>query len=284
VILNQIDLCEHFLVLLDEPTMTGMGVDGNWVGREVDRALALGKNVVPLLVEGARLESVSMGFVRRRELLELNALQLGYELFEQTVDELVRRFLTQPRLQELRHRTAEEHFSRGQEAAMKEDWHVAESEFEQAVAQDVRPEYLQGRGVVRYNQDRIGEALTDLDAAIGMDPLAFELMNAKFEVLQNMDRLDEALTLMRDWQQQAEERASNFAKRIIARLDSGESLTNAVRSIPELTRIYWNRPEYEEIGASLEALIEHVGGKLQDRLRSELETWKQEHAPDPTPD
>ncbi len=45
VILNQIDLCEHFLVLLDEPTMTGMGVDGNWVGREVDRALALGKNV-----------------------------------------------------------------------------------------------------------------------------------------------------------------------------------------------------------------------------------------------
>jgi hypothetical protein len=77
---------------------------------------------------------------------------LRHTLFDQTVDMLVQRFLTQPSLQDLRRRTAEEHYARAVEAMGSEDWATAESEFEQAAAARTAPEYVQGRGLARYHQ------------------------------------------------------------------------------------------------------------------------------------
>lgn len=277
VILNQIELCEHFVVLLDESTMTGLGSSGDWVGRELDRALMFGKNVVPVLVDGASLSSVSPDFVRRRELLELNALQLLDTLFDQAVNVLVERFLKQPNLEEVRRRTAEEHYDRGLDATDLEDWAVAESEFEQAAAAQPRPEYLLGRGVARFQQGKTGAALTDFDAAIAADPFNFDLMNEKYDALQRLDRLSEALNLVTSWRAQARERAVTFARRIVDRLDSGEDLATTVHSVPELERLYDILPEYEAVGASLACLIEHLEDELQTRLTDELAKWKQAH-------
>jgi hypothetical protein len=120
-------------------------------------------------------------------------------------------------------------------------------------------------------------ALTDFDAAISMDPFAFELMDQKFRALQNLDRVPEALALLRSWQSQAQERAAIFARRIVSRLDAGENLATAVRSVPELERLYSILPEYERVGASLECLIEHLSGELQSRVHHELTGWKRAH-------
>jgi tetratricopeptide (TPR) repeat protein len=277
IILNQIGSCEHFILLLDEPTMIGLGSSGDWVGRELDRALMFGKNVVPVLVDGSSLNSVSLSFMRRRELLELNALPLPEALFDQAVNVLVERFLKQPALQEVRRRTAEEHYNRGLQKLDRKGWAAAESEFEQAVAAHARPEYLQGRATARYKQDKILTALADLDAAISMDPFASELMKQKFDLLQNIDRLSEALTLVTAWQAQAEERAETFARRITSRLESGENVETAVRSVPELDRLYSDMPEYEAVGSSLACLVEHLSGPLQKRLHDELTSWTQAH-------
>jgi tetratricopeptide (TPR) repeat protein len=274
VILNQIELCEHFVVLLDEPTMAGLGAAEDWVGRELDRAMEFQKNVVPVLVDGARIEDVSPRFVRRRELLALNAPHLSHALFEPAVDVIVRRYLTQPSLQEIRRRSAEEHFARGTEAAEQEDWEPAEAEFELAAAAQDRPEYLLHLGVVRYRLGKVNAALTDLDAAIALDPFAFELMRAKYDMLQAVDRTAEALSLVGTWQEQARERASAFARRIVARLDGGDDVVTAVRSVPELQRLYAILPEDEDVGASLACLVEHLTGELQERVHDEFTAWE----------
>lgn len=288
VILNQIGLREHFVVLLNVRTARSLGDQRDWVARELARAIELGKNVVPVLIDGATTDDIASAFPRRAELLELNFAQLRQDLFDQSITVLVDRFLKAPSLQELRIRTAEEHFQAGAALAEREDWAAAEHEYGEAIARRPRAEYFLGRGLARYQQDRRVEALTDLDAAIALDPFAFELMDPKFMLLQEMDRLQEALNLVGQWKSQAHERAVGFARRIVARLDSGEDVVTAVRSVPELRSLYGEpmlgEPAeaalHQEIGASLETLLEHVGEDLQVRLRAELEAWKK-NAPSP---
>ena len=47
VVLNEIASRDHFLVLLDSRTCQDLALEGDWVRRELERALELEKNVVP---------------------------------------------------------------------------------------------------------------------------------------------------------------------------------------------------------------------------------------------
>lgn len=76
VILNQIGQCEHFVVLLTTGTARDLGRAGDWVTKELERALELERNVIPILVDDASIEDVSEAFSRRGELLTLNFLHL----------------------------------------------------------------------------------------------------------------------------------------------------------------------------------------------------------------
>lgn len=197
VILNQIGQCEHFVVLLTTGTARDLGRAGDWVTKELERGLELERNVIPILVDDASIEDVSEAFSRRGELLALNFLRLPHDLFDQAVAVLVERFLTQPSLQELRIRTAREHYEAGTRALRQTNWAVAEAEFEEALMLRTRPEYFFGRGRAKQWSGRNQEALNDYEAAISLDPFAYELMSAKFDVLQQLDRLDEAVKLHR---------------------------------------------------------------------------------------
>jgi hypothetical protein len=118
------------------------------------------------------------------------------------------------------------------------------------------------------------EALNDLDAAIAADPFEFEIMNAKFKVLQSLDRMTEAIDLPDQWQAQAKQRASGFAQRIFRKISDGATLVEGVRSIPELTFLYGHMPLLGEIGASMGRLLEHTSGKLQADLREAWMLWR----------
>ena len=274
VILNQIGLSEHFIVLLTADTARDLGTEGDWVSKELDRALELEKNVVPTLVDDASVNDISSVFARRGELLKLNFFRLPSDLFDQAITVLIERFLTQPRLQELRIRTAEEHYEAATEAQAREDWETSEAEFDKAAALRSRPEYFLGRGVAKHRLGRNDEALNDIDAAISLDPFAFELMQAKFDLLQQVDRMQDAINLVENWKQQAQMRALTFGSRIIEGLDRGDDIVTAVHSIPELGTLYGHLSLYEEIGASLAALIEHAPEDVRDRLEAELEAWR----------
>lgn len=277
VILNQIGLSEHFIVLLTADTARDLGTEGDWVSKELDRALELEKNVIPTLVDDASINDISAAFARRKELLELNFFRLPSDFFDQAINVLIERFLTQPRLQELRIRTAEEHYQAAVEANARQDWAVAEVEFDKAAALRTRPEYLLGRGVARHRMGRNDEALNDIDAAVSLDPFAPELMQAKFDILQHVGRMQDAINLVGNWKRQAQRRALTFASRIIHGLDRGEDIVTAVHSIPELGRLYGHQTLYEEIGASLMALIEHVPEDVRNRLKAELDAWRAAH-------
>jgi tetratricopeptide (TPR) repeat protein len=274
VILNQIGLSEHFIVLLTADTARDLGIERDWVSKELDRALELGKNVIPTLVDDASVNDISSTFARRKELLELNFFRLPSDFFDQAIAVLIERFLTQPTLQELRIRTAEEHYQLAEQAHQRRDWEVAEAEFDKAVALRTRPEYLLGRGVAKHMLGRSDEALNDIDAAVSLDPFAIELMQTKFNLLQEVGRMQDALNLPGNWKQQAQMRALTCGSRIIERLDRGEDIVTAVHSIPELGMLYGHLPLYEEIGTSLTSLIEHVPGNMRNRLEAELEAWR----------
>src|SRR5271154_4360769 len=68
VILNQIGLSEHFIVLLTPATARNLGAEGDWVSKELHRALDLEKNVIPVLVDDASINDISSTFARREEL------------------------------------------------------------------------------------------------------------------------------------------------------------------------------------------------------------------------
>jgi len=273
VILNEIGLRDHFIVLLTPATISDLGGIEDWVTRELDRALELGKNVVPVLVDQAEIQGVPDSFPRRSALMDLNALRLPHDLFEPAMAVLVERFLTQPRLQELQLQTAAERYGEGMQAMDREDWDAAAQAFGAAVALRSRPEYFLGRGVAKHHLGRHAEALSDLDAAVALDPFAFELMKVKCDLLQSVDRMQEAINLVTDWHQHAKQRATAFARQIVDRLDQGDDVATATRSVAELSTLYGHLAAYEEIGASLATLVEHTGGELGERLHDELRSW-----------
>ena len=113
--------------------------------------------------------------------------------------------------------TAEEHFKAGAEAQEREIGRRQSGTHEKAVRLVRRPEYLLGLSVARHRLGRDLEALSDLDGAIAADPFAPEIMEAKFNLLQHMDRMQEAIALYGGgWKREAERRAASFAARILA--------------------------------------------------------------------
>ena len=275
VILNEIGRREHFVVLLTPETCGQLGSPTDWVRRELERALELKKNVVPILLDDTRLEHVSPNFPLRDQLLSLNACPMPFALFAEATETLYERYLSNPTIEELEIRTAEEYFKKGLDAQGREDWVEAERWYEHAVDLRRRPEYLLGLSAAKHNQDRNEEALNDLDAAIAADPFASEIMVVKFNLLQYMDRMKEAIDLYGGgWRRQAEQRATNFAKRVLQRLSVGGSLVDAIRNIPELTFLYGHMPTLGQVGSSMEALLEHLDGELEHDLRHAWDTWR----------
>ncbi len=55
VILREIEMREHFLVLLEPRSFDRIADDGDWLRREIAHALARQRNVVPVLANGARM-------------------------------------------------------------------------------------------------------------------------------------------------------------------------------------------------------------------------------------
>jgi len=237
--------------------------------------LELKKNVVPVLLEGTQVEDVSPAFPLREQLLALNACPLPFALFTEATNTLYERYLSNPTIEELEIRTAEEYFNKGWDAQQCEHWTEAEKWYEQAVGLRRRPEYLLGLSAAKHNQDRDEEALNDLDAAMAADPFASEIMEAKFNLLQHMDRMKEAIDLCGGgWQRQAQQRAASLAKRVLDRLSKGDSLIDSVRSIPELSFLYGHLPTLGQVGSSVEALLGHLEGELKRELQQAWETWR----------
>jgi len=139
VIVNEIGRREHFIVLLTQETCERLGTPSDWVRRELERALELKKNVVPVLLDDTSLQQVSPAFPLREKLLSLSACTILFALFAEATETLFQRYLSNPTKEELEIRTAEEFFKNGCEAQAQEDWVEAERWYDQAVDLRRRP-------------------------------------------------------------------------------------------------------------------------------------------------
>ena len=201
VILNQLGRRPHFVVVLTPNTVTAIESATDWVRREIERAFELEKNVVPVFADGVSAatlpESADVPLARLRQ---TNGLTLVPEYFDAAMDALTTRFLKQPTLQELRFRTAEEHYAASVRARESDDYRSAERELSSAIDLDPgRPDYFQNRAAARLVLDNLDGSLLDINQALGLDPTSQQLAIDRSNILQAMGRLSEALDSYRAW-------------------------------------------------------------------------------------
>lgn len=201
VILNQIGLRDHFVIILTPDSVNILRETSSWTRRETERALELEKNVVPILLEGVSPITTTEQDSLFQKIAALNQLEVPHQYFDAAMDKLCSDLLQQPTLQELKFKIAEEYYAKAEEAFQNEQWKAVIEEISQAIQRAPnRPDYYLMRSVARHRIDDNIQSIQDIDAAIALDPEAFDLAEAKFNILQNMDRVQEALEFITRWQ------------------------------------------------------------------------------------
>jgi hypothetical protein len=97
VILSQIAARPHFVLLLSPGSLERCMNDDDWLRREIEEALRLKRNIVPIIEEGFDYEREIryLPFEWRAEFRRINALPLVHYYFEAGMNDLRNRFLKQ---------------------------------------------------------------------------------------------------------------------------------------------------------------------------------------------
>lgn len=99
VILGNIKARAHFLVLLTPSSLERCGTPGDWLRREIEAALNMQRNVVPLMLEGFDFGTPEIASQLTGTLAALkhyNALPIPVAYFEESMDRLRNRYLNVP--------------------------------------------------------------------------------------------------------------------------------------------------------------------------------------------
>jgi len=196
VVLNELGARLHFLAILTPETAAELAADdpGDWVRREFQRALDLEKNVIPILASGYTFPGGDQIPAQLRRLREFNGLRVSHDGFADAMDVLRSRFLKEPTRQEIRYRTAEEHWELGAEAIERDDWHTGVYELSEAIRLNPRQaEYFYGRAIAHSNLENLGRALDDVNQTLAIDPGGAKPVELKFQILMKQGKTREAL-------------------------------------------------------------------------------------------
>ncbi|MBN1680208.1 MAG: tetratricopeptide repeat protein [Anaerolineae bacterium] len=97
IILNQIAARAHFVLVLTSGTLDRCDEPGDWLRREIEHAMQLQRNIVPVLVNDFRFDQQAQYLSGKLEQLpRYNALNVPHEYFEEAMNRLRSRFLKQP--------------------------------------------------------------------------------------------------------------------------------------------------------------------------------------------
>lgn len=97
IILDQILNRAHFLVLLSPGSVEGFSNPDDWFRREIERAIDLQRNIVPILVDNFNFQEAAKYLTGKLEVLPTyNGLPLLPDYFEAGMDRLRNRFLKLP--------------------------------------------------------------------------------------------------------------------------------------------------------------------------------------------
>src|SRR5262245_58281779 len=98
IILNQIAARGHFLVILTPGALDRCHEPDDWLRREIEYAVELGRNIVPILVKAFRFDDAARAHLAGplHDLPRYNGLQLFDAYFTEAMERLRTRFLREP--------------------------------------------------------------------------------------------------------------------------------------------------------------------------------------------
>jgi len=197
IILNQIAARAHFVVILTPGSVERCAEPGDWLRREIETAMELGRNVVPVLAHDFSFGDYRGCFTGKlSNLPRYSALTVPHDYFDAAMERLRTRFLKQPvtgairptpageraavrqKVEEAASRpapteaqlTAEQWFERGL-ARDKSDLDGKIADYTEAIRLDAKHALAyNNRGWARHNQGNLAGAISDFDEAIRLDP------------------------------------------------------------------------------------------------------------------
>ena len=103
VILHQIAARTHFLAILTPGALEPTSESGDWLRREVEHAIKLQRNVVPVMAQGFEFSKEAEKFPQKRfpgkveQLRGFNGIDVPHDYFDEAMRKLRERFLRKPR-------------------------------------------------------------------------------------------------------------------------------------------------------------------------------------------
>ena len=185
IILNQIAARTHFVLILTPGSAERFANEGDWLRREVEHAMELKRNIVPVLAYGFTFATNEQYFTGKlADLPRYNALTVPHEFFDPAMEKLRTRFLRQSMQGTIQPVPDEEQQIAEQkiEKAVQESLNNSEPPGDDPRAQIVQdytelikldpsnPNYYVDRGLALKDMGQIEQALADYSQAIALDP------------------------------------------------------------------------------------------------------------------
>lgn len=277
IILNQIAARAHFVVLLSPGALDRCNEPGDWLRREIELAIDLQRNIVPILEEGFTFKDAEPYMTGKLSALpRFNAVRLFHDYFDEAMDKLRNRFLKQPVYGAITPTptsdaaavqrsieqaavvptqpaaSAEEYYRRGDEKYIAGDYEGAIKDCTQALA--LKPDYPEAykrRGAAYYRLRRYAQAIADYTEALRIDPQYIAAYNNRAAAYKSTSEYDRALS----------------------------DYNAAIRLAPHDADLYYNRGNtYAEIDEIDRALADYqkyleLGGGERNGDQQAMERW-----------
>jgi tetratricopeptide (TPR) repeat protein len=198
IILGQIAARAHFIIILTPTALERCHQPGDWLRREIEHAIDLKRNIVPLMFEHFSFKDAASELIGKLALLpRYNGLDVPPAYFEAAMERLRTRFLSKP-LDVIMHpapapeitplftrkvelssdpeRTrpelsADDLLARGNQAYLEGDYDSALADYDWAI--QLNPGLAvayNNRGVARYYRGELNKAIADYNAAVLVNP------------------------------------------------------------------------------------------------------------------
>jgi tetratricopeptide (TPR) repeat protein len=274
VILENIRARAHFVVLLTPSALERCGDPGDWLRREIETALEIRRNIVPLMLEGFDYGTPTIATQLTGTLAPLksyNALRVPVEYFDEAMERLRTKFLNLPldavlhpasasavraaKVEQAaasaapavteRELTAQEWFERGLNATDRNEKLRFYSE-----AIRLQPDYAKafvGRSFVHLIGGHFEGAIEDCNEAIRIEPDDGYAFYNRGDARHEMGDLDGALQDYNEAVRLMPDNAYAFANRARARYQKGDldgalqDYNEAVRLMPDDAYAFANR-------------------------------------------
>jgi tetratricopeptide (TPR) repeat protein len=267
VILENIKSRAHFVVLLTPSALERCGDPTDWLRREIEPALSVQRNIVPLMLEGFNFSTPAIASQLTGTLALLknyNALSVPAEYFDEAMNRLRTKYLNVPLDAVLHPASASaqkaakgEQFAAGSAPVVQQQELTAQQWFERgfdAIGPDdklryyseairLKPDYalaFYNRGVARKAKGDLDGAVQDYSEAIRLKPDDADAFNNRGVARKAKGDLDGAVQDYNEVIRLKPDDADAFYNRGIARQAKGD-LDGAVQDYSEAIRL---KPDY----------------------------------------